>query len=129
MHLTRKILRYFFALFFIVAGINHFRVPEIYLTLIPPNLPQPEFLVYFTGAAEMAGGILLFFHKTRKAAAILIIVLLFLFIPAHIYMIGMAPFYLGSILITPLIAWLRLPIQALLIWWAYAIKKAGNEGA
>jgi uncharacterized membrane protein len=119
MTFARFFFLYLFSGFFILAGMNHFYMPGIYANLIPPNLPQHEFLVYFTGIAEMCGGILLLFNKTRKQGAILIIVLLILFIPAHIYMIRMAPFHLGKLIITPLIAWLRLPLQALLILWAY----------
>ena len=119
----RNIFLYIFAIFFIFAGVNHFRVPETYLSIIPPYLPMAGFLNYLSGAAEIAGGILLLIPKTRRQGAILIIALLILFIPAHFYMIQIAPFHLGQILVTPLIAWLRLPVQGLLIWWGWQYRK------
>ena len=45
------------AAFFLVAGANHFRMPEIYLGMMPPGLPWPKALNYFCGAAEMLGGL------------------------------------------------------------------------
>jgi uncharacterized membrane protein len=56
-------------------------------------------------------------------SALGIIILLIALIPAHIYMIQIAPFYLGSIYVNSILAWLRLPIQILLILWAYQYYK------
>lgn len=123
MPLIRSILLYILALFFILAGINHFLSPEIYLSIVPPYLPLKSTINYLSGAAEILGGILLLFPKTRTHGSTLIIMLLILFIPAHIYMIQIAPFHLGEIVVTPLIAWLRLPIQVLLICWTYWVGK------
>lgn len=112
-----------FAVFFIIAGLNHFNVPEVYLKIIPPYLPFPEFLNYLSGAIEIVCGALLLFPATRRAGAAGIIALLIVLLPAHIYMIQLAPFNLGNLHVTPLIAWLRLPIQLMLIWWAYKYYK------
>ena len=110
---------YLFSALFIVAGINHFIIPEIYLGIIPPYLPYPALLNYFAAVTEIGLGTLLLFEKTKKLSAVLIIMLLIAFIPAHIFMIQIAPFYLGKIYISVFVAWLRLPVQLLLILWAY----------
>ncbi|MGN7988368.1 DoxX family protein [Pedobacter sp. 22226] len=108
-----------YAIFYVLAGCNHFLSTAVYYGIMPKWLPVPGFLIYFSGVLEMVFGFLLLFKKTRKLAAILIILMLIAFMPAHIYMIQKAPFMLGSIEITPLIAWLRLPFQLLFIGWAW----------
>ncbi|KQM67345.1 hypothetical protein ASE74_07750 [Pedobacter sp. Leaf216] len=86
---------------------------------MPKWLPVPGFLIYFSGILEIILGVLLLFSGTRKLAALLIILMLIAFLPAHIYMIQLAPFKLGKILVTPFIAWLRLPVQLLFVGWAW----------
>jgi uncharacterized membrane protein len=109
---------------YLIAGANHFRAPESYYTMIPDYMPFPKFLNLAAGFFELLFGILLIFRKTRALAAWGIIVLLILFIPVHIDMVLRAPFYLGSLYVTPLIAWLRLVVfQPLLILWAWWYRK------
>lgn len=86
---------------------------------MPKWLPYHEILIYLSGVIEICLGVLLLFSKTRKPASLGIILMLLAFLPAHIYMIQIAPFMLGKILVTPFIAWMRLPFQALFIGWAW----------
>ncbi|WP_229676875.1 DoxX family protein [Pedobacter psychrotolerans] len=86
---------------------------------MPKWLPAHGFLIYLSGVLEVILGIMLLFSRTKKLAALFIILMLIAFIPAHIYMIQIAPFLLGKILITPFMAWVRLPFQVLLIAWAW----------
>ena len=108
---------------FMLAGFNHFRNPEPYLSLIPPYIPLPNFINFLVGFFEISLGAGLLIKSTRKKSAWGIIILLILFIPAHIFMIQKAPFMMGATLITPTIAWLRLPLQFVLILWAYVHTK------
>jgi uncharacterized membrane protein len=105
---------------FITAGVNHFINPKVYLKLIPDYFPNPYLLNQISGLAEIILGIALLFSITRNAASWGIILLLIAFIPAHIYMIQQAPIKMGRVVITPLIAWLRLPLQFVLMYWAYS---------
>lgn len=114
-----KIFLWFYALFYVLAGCNHFLSTAVYYVIMPKWLPAPGFLIYFSGILEIILGLLLLFKKTRKLAAMLIILMLIAFMPAHIYMIQKAPFIVGQIMVTPLIAWLRLPFQLLFISWAW----------
>jgi len=120
---NRKFFYKFFlwinAVLYIVAGINHFVSTDPYYAIMPKWLPAHSFLIFISGAIEIILGIMLLFSKTRKPAAILIIFMLIAFLPAHIYMIQIAPFMLGKILVTPFIAWARLPFQVLFICWAW----------
>jgi uncharacterized membrane protein len=111
------------AVLYIAAGVNHFINPRAYFKLIPPYLPNPIAFNYAAGFAEIIGGILLFFPVTRSFAAWGIIAMLIAFLPAHIYMIQKAPMNMGIFVITPFIAWIRLPLQLLLMYWAYSFTK------
>jgi len=114
-----KTFLWIYGLLYILAGINHFISTPGYLTIMPKWLPAHVFLIYLSGLMEIVLGIMLLFSRTKKMAALLIILMLIAFLPAHIYMIQIAPFQLGKILVTPLIAWVRLPFQILLIGWAW----------
>lgn len=110
------ILLYVMAIFYVVAGLNHFRSPQIYLRIMPPYLPQPEILNYLSGAAEVLLGLLLFWPVTRSWAAWGIIALLIAVFPANIYM-----YQARETVFKALPAWgllVRLPLQLLLIVWA-----------
>jgi uncharacterized membrane protein len=119
MKILLKISLIVLSFLFILAGFNHFRNPEPYLSLIPPYVPYPQLMNYLSGIVEIILGATLLFNYSRKTAAWGIIILMIAFVPAHIYMIQKAPFMMGTTLITPAIAWIRLPLQALLILWAY----------
>lgn len=121
--ITYKILLWIYALLYILAGSNHFISTKGYYAIIPEWLPAHTMLIYASGFFEVAFGIMLLFKQTKKPAAWLIILMLLAFMPAHIYMIQKAPFMLKSIEITPLIAWIRIPFQALFIWWAWIYTK------
>ena len=111
-------LRWLLAAFFIVAGANHFRRPEIYLGMMPPGLPGPAALHLTAGAAEILGGIGLLVPRTRRAAAWGLMALLIAIFPAnlHVALAGKMPGFDFS----PLTLWLRLPLQAgfmAVVWW------------
>ncbi len=82
---------------------------------MPPYLPYHNFLVMLSGLAEVVFGALLFFPATRSWAAWGIILLLIAVFPANLYMAYGAKFQDLS----PWIRWGRLPLQFVLIWWAF----------
>ena len=126
MIIFKKILLWLLFGFYLIAGIKHFTNPIPYLSIIPPYLPFPETLNALAGFFEIAFGLLLYPVQTRKYASWGIILMLLAFMPAHIYMIEKAnesPFLLGKWLITPIIAWIRIPFQVLFILWAYGCSK------
>jgi uncharacterized membrane protein len=103
-----------------IAGINHFHNPQSYYRIIPHYLPYPILINNLAGCFELLFSLMLIFPKTRAIAAWGIILMLIAFLPVHINMIYDAPLKLGSLTVTPLIAWIRLVIlQPLLIWWAW----------
>lgn len=104
------------ALFFILAGINHFINPITYLNMMPPYLPFPEVLNLISGAAEIVGGIGVLIRPLRRAAGWGLITLLVAIFPANLQM---ALHGLQGVNIASWILWLRLPFQFVLIAWVY----------
>jgi uncharacterized membrane protein len=115
----KKISLAVLVIFYIAAGINHFRNPAAYFTIIPSYFPKHELINILSGVAEILFAVLLLFSKTKKIAAYGIILMLIAFIPAHIYMIEKG-WCMSNGFCLPLWArWIRLfPLQFLLIWWA-----------
>ena len=103
------------AVLYIAAGINHFINPKFYLKIIPPALPFPEWLNWISGAAEIILGIALLIPVLQSLAAYGIILLLIAVFPANVYHFMKGWRKKKMVLILAL----RLPMQALLIWWAY----------
>ncbi len=114
---TLKLLgKWIFGVLFILAGIAHFAWPDFYLRIMPPYIPLHLPLVLLSGVIEIALGVLLLFPRTSKIAAWGLIALLIAVFPANVHV------YLHQDQF-PLPAWLhllRLPLQGLLILWAYA---------
>ena len=104
---------------YFLAGVNHFISPKFYLKIMPPYLPYHEFLVMVSGLAEIGLGALLFIPTTRSWAAWGIIILLIAVFPANLYMAYAEKFQELS----PWIRWGRLPLQFVLIWWAFQYTK------
>lgn len=109
-------LRYVLGVFFIVAGLYHFVSPGYYLKIMPPYLPWHLPLVYLSGFVEMFLGALLLVRKFSGVAAWLLIGLLLAVFPANIHM-ARHPELFPEIPRAAL--WLRLPLQGVLMLWAY----------
>ncbi len=103
------------------AGTSHFVIPASYARIVPSvvGADNARAVVLVSGAAEIAGGVLLALPRTRRLGAWLTAGLLVAMFPANVQMAldGGIPgkgFPLGS----PVVAWLRLPLQVPLVWWA-----------
>ncbi len=113
---TIKLISLFLmAALYIFAGISHFRQPKFFLSITPQWVPSPEKVNILVGVIEIFLGIGLLFSITRYYAAIGIIALLIAVFPANIYHFQKAR-KKGKHIFPTLI---RLPIQGLLIYWAY----------
>ena len=113
---------------FILAGLNHFRIPQFYISIMPLYFPFPAVLNILAGIFELLFGILLIFKITRVWAAWGIVLLLIAFIPVHVNMLGFNKnIQIGKLNVTPLTAWLRLLLQPVLIWWAWWHTRPDND--
>jgi len=109
-------MKWLLGMLFVIAGMNHFRVPNFYANLMPPYLPWHLPLVYISGVAEMVLGVLLLTSRFQTAAAWGLIALLIAVFPANIHM-ALHPEQFPNI--SPALLWTRLPLQGVLIAWAY----------
>lgn len=104
------------SLLYVIAGINHFIKPKIYLRIMPRYLPAHKLLVYLSGAAEILLGIGVCIPSTKTISIYGIIAMLFIFLLVHFYMLSSkktaAGFPKWALI-------LRLPLQFVLIYWAY----------
>jgi len=92
----------------------HFVRPEFYLAIMPLYLPWHRALVFLSGVAEVAFGALMFV-RPRIGAWGLIATLIAVF-PANLHM-ALNPQLFPEF--PPLALWLRLPIQGVLLAWAW----------
>lgn len=108
--------QYVMAFIYIVAGINHFQNPKMYLRIIPSYIPNPALVNKVSGLLEIVFGIMLLFSSLAPIAAVGIIILLLGFFATHFYMLQdkKASFGLPKWVLV-----LRLIIQFVLIYWAY----------
>ena len=123
----KTLTRVVFGAAFVAAGLNHFRNPGFYVGIMPPYLPWHLPLVYVSGIAEAVLGALLLFPKWTVMAAWGLIALLIAVFPANVHMAMHAELYPS---ISPTALLIRLPIQGLLIAWAYwYARRSGRERA
>ena len=120
MYSMKKISLYLMIVLYIAAGINHFWHPETYMQIMPPWIPWHTELVILSGIFEILLGLLLLFPSTRRFAAWAIILLLIAVFPANIQMLINFSNESNPNL---WVAIIRLPLQILLIWWAYGFAK------
>jgi uncharacterized membrane protein len=104
------------AILYILAGINHFKNPGMYIRIIPPIFPNPKLLNILSGVAEIILGILLIVPSTTHIAAWGVIALLIAVFPANVYMFCKKK---ESFSLLKFILLIRLPLQIVLILWAY----------
>jgi uncharacterized membrane protein len=121
--MLKKISLYLLGAAFIGAGILHFVSPDTYRPIMPPYLPWHDGLIYLSGVFEILLGGMVLFPKTRKWGAWGLVLLLIAVFPANLYMAQTAADAVGRPDYWPLVAWLRLPFQLVLILWAWWHRK------
>ncbi|WP_182871319.1 DoxX family protein [Rhodopirellula sp. JC639] len=111
----KQISKFLLAIFMISAGTMHFVNPEFFLKIMPPYLPFHKELVLVSGVCEILLGLLLLIQKCSRLAAWGIIALLIAVFPANIYLYQ----HQEILPALPVVHLLRLPLQGVLILWAY----------
>jgi uncharacterized membrane protein len=106
--------------FYIVTGVNHFINPQFYKSVMPAWVPFHDTVIIISGIFEILFALLLIFQSTRRIGAWSIIVLLIAVFPANIQAVvnnidNDSPLLWMSVL--------RLPLQVVLILWAYTFAK------
>ena len=101
---------------YVVAGVGHFVATRMYMGIMPDYLPAHRELVLLSGVAEIAGGVGVLVPLTQRAAAWGLVALLIVVMPANVWMVQHPERYPG---IPVWAMWVRLPLQGVLIWWAW----------
>lgn len=113
----KEVFRGVLAVSIIIVGITHFLRPEQYARIVPPPFP-PLASVYVSGFFEILGGIGLSIPFVSVAAAWGLVALFIAVFPANIYM-TLHNIKIEGIPHSQLLYVARLPLQAVLIAWAY----------
>ena len=104
------------AIAFVTPGINHFLNPEFFVAIMPPYLPAHLEIVYLSGVFEIAGGLGVLIPSVRSLAGWGLVLLLVAVFPANLHM-AMNPELFSDM--SPTALYFRLPMQIVLILWAY----------
>ena len=114
----KEIFRVILAVAIVVVGVLHFAVAEPFIKIVPPYLPYHRSLVYISGFFEILGGIGLVMPTVSRAAAWGLIALFIAVFPANINM-AVNHIHIDGVPDSPLFQLVRLPLQAVLIAWAW----------
>ena len=126
---AKKVLLWIMAIAYIAAGYNHLANPAFYLAIMPPDLPGPEWLNLISGLAEIVLGVFILEPRTRVLAAWGLIALLIAVFPANTYVAmenvgsGGPGTGAGSANL------IRLPMQGVMIIWAWWYTRPEGEAA
>ena len=115
---------YIMALLYFTAGVNHFINPAFYKKIMPSYIPFHTACIIVSGICEIVFAVLLIPEVTRKIAAWLIIAMLTVFFVVHIQMLIDNSGEHGKLFWISLI---RIPIQFVLMWWAYVYTKNPHQ--
>lgn len=113
------------AALFIVGGVAHFVATETYMKIMPPYLPYHRALVLVSGVFEVALGSILIVPATTRLAAWGLIALLVAVFPANVYMYQHAEIFN----ISPMLLLMRLPLQGVLIYWAFVYTRPSSHNS
>lgn len=119
--MSRRIQIISMSLIYIFAGIYHFINPVFYTSIIPDYFEEKQFLIALSGLIEILLAIFLLFKETRKFASILIILMLLVFLFAIHF--PMVVDYYDTQNRYLWLSIIRIPIQLLLILWAFRISR------
>ena len=100
-----------------MAGIMHFVKPKMYMRIMPQYLPNHNLLVLLSGVAEIILGIGVCFPITKNFSIYGLVLMLAVFLLVHFYMLSSKKASAGF---PKWLLLLRLPIQFVLMYWAYS---------
>ena len=115
----KQILLWVMGLFYILGGIMHFARADVYMPMMPPYLPWHRGLIYLSGLAELVLGIGVLVLALRSISAWGLIALLIAVFPANVHIAMHNVPLFGATEGAGALNWVRLPLQAVLILWAW----------
>lgn len=115
----KRVSVYAMAALYLAAGAMHFVRPAPYVRIVPSWVPDAEAAVLWSGVAEVVLGSGLLWKRTRYFSALGITALLVAVFPANV---RMAQDWVDAEHPAAWIAIVRLPLQAVLVWWAWKVR-------
>ena len=119
MSTIKRVLLWVMGVFYTFGGIMHFVQPDVYMPMMPPYLPLHLDLIYLSGLAEIIVGVGVLIPSTRRIAAWAMILLLIAIFPANLHIALYNVPVFGAEEGAGIFNWIRLPIQGVLILWAW----------
>ena len=104
-----------------VTSAIHLVRPTVFTGIVPSVLPDARFWVYLSGVAELGVAGLVALPRTRRLGGLAAAVLFVTVFPANVQMALDADGTAERV-----IAWGRLPLQAPLVLWALAVRRAAR---
>lgn len=120
MSMLQQISLYVMSAIYIIAGVNHFKNPKFYLSIMPSFLPAHQMLNAVSGVAEVILGTGLLFAASRQVSAYLIMAMLISFFLIHIPHLFNPPRMAKG---KEWFLYVRLVLQFVLIYWAWVVSK------
>ena len=107
-------------LLFLFTASGHFIQTGPMVQMLPPWVPQREWLVYATGLLEIAIALTLFFPRTRSLGAWAAASVLVAFFPVNVYA-ALQHVPMGGHAWGPVYLLVRAPLQLFILWWIWAM--------
>ncbi len=106
------------SLFYLANGVNHFWHTRMYRRLMPDHYVRPDAMIRLSGAAEITVGVGLLLPDTsiQQTSALGAAAMLVVFLDVHQFMLRHPERFPE---IPKWLLWTRLPLQGLLIAWAW----------
>jgi uncharacterized membrane protein len=107
----------------------HFAQPQFFDDIVPEWMPgDPRTTTYASGVVEIAAGVMIAVPRTRRAGALLALATFVGVYPANVAgaLQGGYPNVAGFGG-TAAAAWLRLPLQIPMIWWAWKVAQGARR--
>ena len=112
----------------VLAGVTHFTMTASYAAIVPDYLPMHTEIVYVSGVLEILFGLGLAVPATRQRAAWAIVALLVAVLPANVHQL-MNNIQPPGLEMSPTMLWVRIPLQFVLIAWAWWMTRPDSARA
>lgn len=112
--------RVLWTLLLLAAGVAHLFLPQFFIAYYPSYLPWPEQMVLLSGIVELLLATLLWIRAVERPTWLAISLLMAVYTLVHVYVITDYGTIQHPDPALPLwLAWVRLPMQGVLIGWAW----------
>jgi uncharacterized membrane protein len=106
------------SLFFAFTGVGHFLQTDAMAAMLPPAVPYRTELIYVTGVLELLGAAGIWLPRLSRPTGLCLIAMLIGMLPSNVYAaFAHVPF--GGHEAGPAYLLVRVPFQALVIYWVY----------